>query len=111
MRAAVQHAVVSVFAATSLLMDCAAPRSPAEAVPVEPAADPARMLAQVREPLLAALHLSPDFAPAYEPLLRLALALRASDPPAAQALLTALTRVAPAQAGAREALRQSAPAQ
>ena len=78
---------------------------------IEPAADPARMLALVREPLLAALHLSPDFAPAYEPLLRLALALRASDPPAAQALLEALARVAPAQAGAREALRQSVPAQ
>ena len=79
-------------------------------VGVRPVADPARMLAQVREPLLAALRLSPDFRPAYEPLLRLALALRSSDPPAAQALLETLARLAPAQAGAREALLQASPA-
>ena len=79
-------------------------------VGVRPVADPARMLAQVREPLLAALRLSPDFRPAYEPLLRLALALRASDPPAAQALLETLARLVPAQAGAREALLQASPA-
>lgn len=79
-------------------------------VGVRPVADPARMLAQVREPLLAALRLSPDFRPAYEPLLRLALALRASDPPAAQALLETLARLAPAQPGAREALREASPA-
>ncbi len=79
-------------------------------VGVRPVADPARMLAQVQEPLLAALRLSPDFRPAHEPLLRLALALRASDPPAAQALLETLARLAPAQPGAREALREASPA-
>ena len=37
------------------------------------------MLAQVREPLLAVLRISPDFRPAYDPLLRMAGALVAID--------------------------------
>ena len=77
----------------------------AAGVGVQALADPARMLAQVREPLLAALRLSPDFLPAYEPLLRLALALRASEPTAAKALLEELTRVAPLRPQAWEALQ------
>ena len=39
-----------------------------------------RMLAQVREPLLAVLRISPDFRPAYDPLLRLASAAGAQRP-------------------------------
>ncbi len=74
----------------------------AAGVGVQPLADPARMLAQVQEPLLAVLRTSADFAPAYEPLLRLALALRRTDPQAAKALLEELVRVAPARSGARE---------
>ena len=50
-----------------------------------------------------ALLASPDFLTAYEPLLRLALALRQSDPLAAQALLEELVRLVPAQPGARAA--------
>ncbi len=76
----------------------------AAGVGVAPLADPASMLAQVGQPLLAALQTSPDFLPAYEPLLRLALALRPADAQAAQTLLEELVRLAPAQAGAREAL-------
>lgn len=41
---------------------------------VQPSADPQRMLAQVEAPLLDVLRLSPDFRPAYGPLLQLALA-------------------------------------
>ncbi len=37
------------------------------------------MLAQVREPLLAVLRMSPDFRPAYDPLLRMASLLAQTD--------------------------------
>jgi spermidine synthase len=53
---------------------------------IRPAADAQAMLAQVREPLLAVLRISPDFRPAREPLLRLAAALALRDPTAAHAL-------------------------
>ena len=46
---------------------------------VQPVADVRRMLAQVREPLLSVLRISPDFRPAYDPLLRMATALGRSD--------------------------------
>ena len=48
------------------------------------------MLAQVREPLLAVLGISPDFRPAYDPLVRMASALAPIDPAAAGALLKQL---------------------
>ncbi len=73
---------------------------------VRPSADPARMLQQVREPLLAVLHLSPDFEPAYQPLLRMAQALQQRDPAQAEALLQELARVAPAAGGAQRALQE-----
>ena len=66
------------------------------------------MLAQVREPLLQAVRISADFSPAYDPLLRLAMALKPSEPMAAQALLEELTRLAPKQPGAWQALRRPA---
>jgi spermidine synthase len=62
------------------------------------------MLAQVREPLLAVLHVSPDFRPAYDPLLRIATALLRHDPPAARALLTELQQVQPARVEAQQLL-------
>jgi spermidine synthase len=79
---------------------------------VLPSADPARMLQQVREPLLDVLRLSPDFEPAYQPLLRLAVAWHPADPAGSEALLQDLARVAPAAPGARRALQElrSAPA-
>ncbi len=76
----------------------------AAGVGVQAVADPAQMLAHVRQPLLEALGMSPDFLPAYEPLLRLALALAPQDPQAAQALLEDLARWAPMREGARDAL-------
>ncbi|HWK50279.1 MAG TPA: fused MFS/spermidine synthase, partial [Steroidobacter sp.] len=42
---------------------------------VRPTSDVRGMLAQVREPLLEVLHISPEFRPAYDPLVRMAAAL------------------------------------
>jgi spermidine synthase len=57
---------------------------------VRPDADPHRMLAQVREPLLEVLRISPEFRPAFEPLMRLAAAIAPADPDAARQLLDEL---------------------
>jgi len=73
---------------------------------VRPTADVQRMLAQVQAPLLEVLRLSPDFRPAYDPLLRLAGALSRSDVPAARVLLAELVRLQPARPEAAQALRQ-----
>jgi spermidine synthase len=58
------------------------------------------ILAQVREPLLAVLRLSPDFRPAYDPLLAMAKALARSDVSGARTLLDELSRVQPARSEA-----------
>ena len=73
---------------------------------VRPAADVRQMLAQVREPLLAVLHISPDFRPAYDPLLRMAVALGRIDAAAGRALLTELQSAQPARPEAAQALRE-----
>ena len=64
------------------------------------------MLAQVREPLLSVLHVSPDFQPAYDPLLRMAVSLGRSDTISARALLTDLQRAQPSRPEAGQALRE-----
>ncbi len=66
--------------------------------------DPVRLLAQVREPLLAAVRKSPDFDPAYEPLLALAARLRDYRPDAADSLLAELERANPRREEARALL-------
>ena len=76
---------------------------------VVPSPDPQRMLAQVREPLLAVLRISPDFRPAYDPLLRMAVALARSDAAGARALLTELKQIQPARADAERALAALSP--
>jgi spermidine synthase len=45
------------------------------------------MLDQVQQPLLAVLKISPDFRPAYDPLLRLAEAVATRDPDRGRLLL------------------------
>jgi spermidine synthase len=60
-----------------------------------PSADPAVMLARVGAPLLAVLRQSPDFQPAAEPLRRLARALAARDPAAAQQVRESLALIRP----------------
>jgi spermidine synthase len=62
------------------------------------------MLAQVREPLLSVLRISPDFRPAYDPLLSMATVLARSDPSGAHTLLTELTRIQPARSEATRLL-------
>jgi spermidine synthase len=72
---------------------------------VQPSAGVREMLAQVQEPLLATLRISPEFRPAYDPLLRMAVALGRSDPLAAGALLAEMMRLQPARAQAGQALQ------
>jgi spermidine synthase len=73
---------------------------------VRPTDDLQAMLAQVRAPLLDVLRTSPEFRPAYDPLLRMAAALARQDRHAAQALLRALEQVQPARREAGQALLQ-----
>jgi spermidine synthase len=62
------------------------------------------MLAQVREPLLSVLRISPDFRPAYDPLLAMSGALARTDSAAARSLLDELARLQPARSEATEML-------
>ena len=75
---------------------------------VRTSSDVREMLAQVRDPLLGVLHTSPDFRPAYDPLLRMAAALSRIDRDAARSLLSELQRAQPARPEADEALRELA---
>ncbi len=70
---------------------------------ITPTADVQRMLAQVREPLLSVLRISPDFRPAADPLLRMATVLAHDDGPAARTLLNDIARVAPSAVPRRDA--------
>lgn len=72
---------------------------------VQPTMDARRMLAQVRGPLLEVLLLSPEFRPAYDPLLRLSASLAPSDTATARRLLADLMQAQPARPEAAEALR------
>jgi spermidine synthase len=74
---------------------------------VVPLADARAMLDQVAGPLFDVLELSPDFRPAYDPLLRMALALVESDPAAGCGVLRRLAEASPQRADASEALRES----
>jgi spermidine synthase len=67
------------------------------------------MLAQVGEPLLEAVRLSPDFRPAYDPLLQMAVALAPRDAATARRVLTALRDAQPARIEAAQALRAMGP--
>lgn len=73
---------------------------------VRPSSDPRQMAAQVAEPLLAVLRISPDFRPAYDPLLLIARGLARVDVDAARELLNALQRAQPARPEAAAALRE-----
>ncbi|HEY5957516.1 MAG TPA: MnmC family methyltransferase, partial [Polyangiaceae bacterium] len=58
------------------------------------------MLAQVREPLLTVLTISPDFRPAYDPLLSMAKGLSRSDMSTARVVLNRLAQLQPARSEA-----------
>lgn len=76
---------------------------------VRPTADVRRMLETVREPLLAVLRTSPDFRPAFDPLLQMATALAEFDPVVARTLLTELQRLQPARVETASALSNLPP--
>jgi spermidine synthase len=71
---------------------------------VRPSPKVEEMLAQVREPLLSVLRISPDFRPAYDPLLSMATALARSNVSDARALLTELSQIQPARTEAAQLL-------
>lgn len=71
---------------------------------VRPTNDVVAMLAQVEGPLLAALRTSPDFRPAYDPLVRMGMALGRTDPDGARRLLSSLAAIQPDRPEARDAL-------
>jgi spermidine synthase len=71
---------------------------------VRPSPRVREMLAQVRQPLLSVLRISPDFRPAYDPLLSMASALARSDAPGARELLGELARLQPARTEAPQLL-------
>jgi spermidine synthase len=71
---------------------------------VRPSEDPSAMLDQVQEPLLALLQISPDFRPAYDPLVRLAEAVTSSDADRGRLLLGKLASLQPARTEAGRAL-------
>ena len=71
---------------------------------VRPVPDVHAMLAQVRAPLLSVLHISPDFRPAYDPLVRMAVALAQTDASEARALLAEIAQAQPARPEATRAL-------
>jgi spermidine synthase len=73
---------------------------------VRPSSDAQAMLAQVREPLLSVLRISPDFRPAYDPLFFIATSLAQTNAFSARELLTELTRIQPARFEARDALER-----
>lgn len=73
---------------------------------VQASQDVVRMLAQVRTPLLEVLHTSPDFRPAYDPLLAMAGALAHQDRAGARALLEALGQLQPARKEAGQMLSE-----
>ena len=66
------------------------------------------MLTQVRAPLLSILRASPDFRPAYDPLLNMAAALAQENAAAARALLAELANTQPARPEAHMLLQQLA---
>jgi spermidine synthase len=73
---------------------------------VRPSGNVENMLAQVREPLLSVLRTSPDFRPAYDPLLRMATALTQINATQGRKLLTELAQVQPKRPEAAQALRE-----
>jgi spermidine synthase len=69
---------------------------------VNPTGDVQTLLDQIREPLLAVICQSPDFEPAYNPLIAMAKSLHEKNPKAAQKLLMQLEAANPSRDDARK---------
>jgi spermidine synthase len=76
---------------------------------VRPATGVRAMLDQVEEPLLAIAASSPDFRPAYDPLVAMALALSETEPQAGRRLLERLRAAQPGRPEAADLLRRMTP--
>ena len=76
---------------------------------IRPTGDVSAMLEQVRAPLLGVLRISPDFRPAYDPLVNMARALGRTDPQDARSLLAMLATVNPHGIPRRMRWRRSPP--
>jgi spermidine synthase len=73
---------------------------------VTPSSNLREMLSQVREPLLSVLRISPEFRPAYDPLVSMARDLARSDAQEARSLLVTLARLSPGRHEARDAITE-----
>ena len=73
---------------------------------VRPSEDPRAMWSQLGEPLLALVRSSPEFRPAYDPLLNIARGLARYGSPQARELLAQLMQAAPDRSEARELLER-----
>lgn len=73
---------------------------------VPPIADPVAMLSRIGAPLLDVVATSPDFRPAYDPLVALATAAAGRSPERAREVLAALARLQPVRTEAPDALRR-----
>jgi spermidine synthase len=76
---------------------------------VRPGADVHAMLDQVEEPLLAIAAGSPEFRPAYDPLIAMAQALSEAEPQAGRRLLERIRAAQPGRPEAAELLRRMSP--
>ena len=73
---------------------------------VRPVGGLREMLGQVQQPLLSVLGVSPDFTPAFNPLLQMATALADQDPRTARDLAAELVRIRPDHPGAHQLLEK-----
>ncbi len=73
---------------------------------VKPTSNVLNMLIQVKEPLLSVLRISPDFRPAYDPLITMADSVAKIDPNAARSLLNQLMILQPERPEAALLLQQ-----
>ncbi len=75
-------------------------------VDVTPTNNTRRMLEQIGQPLMRLVEASPEFSPAYLPLVQMAVELSATDPLVSKALLQRLEMAAPDRSEATEARRR-----
>lgn len=73
---------------------------------VTPSADPLQMVTQLSEPFLKILAISPEFTPAYRPLVELSYQIADAEPEMARALLDQIVALTPTRPQAQQLRRQ-----